>query len=427
MQPESLPASAQQQQQPPPPQQQQQQQQPQPQQQQQQQQQEEEEEVVVVAAEPQPEPQQQPIAAAELEAAPQAAERQLSKPQRGARGGRRARPSPAAAARPAASPDLFGGLPDDPFAGLQPAVQNSSNHSWSARSSRRRTRSPRDGAAPTTSAAAAGPSLGALPSIFLYGSSSSSSSSSSSGNGGGSSSSTRTHQPTATGRIQGVSSARQPKLQLKSVQRAVARTDHRTWDGSDDSSDSGDEMLAELGIESHKTLLKSRQKRTVSYIVMVTEKPSPPPAWAVEWKAAGHGGLLPRSKLQMAQQRLAFAMLLAAQDRKGASLSLGLIPDLVQAVSNEAPQWRPAPVRGMLRRAGDQRSRPRKQEVMVVAMEQEEKHRLQTTRSATQNAGYPSAVVPPNSLAEAPAASVAEGVPPSEAAPLSEGVPPMQT
>eukprot|EP01043_Picozoa_sp_COSAG02_P084762 COSAG02_NODE_22534_length_749_cov_1.046154_1_plen_131_part_00 len=130
----------------------------------------------------------------------------------------------------------------------------------------------------------------------------------------------------------------------------------------------------------------------------------------------------------MAQQRLAFALLLLAQDREGSSLSLGLVPDLVQAVSMGAPRWRPAPVRGMLRLAGEDTSQSKEQQQQgKVVVEQEEKLRQQTTCSTTPNAGCSRDVVQPNSLAEAPATSVAEGVPPSRAPPPSEGVPPMQT
>ena len=41
-----------------------------------------------------------------------------------------------------------------------------------------------------------------------------------------------------------------------------------------------------------------------SYLVMITESPSPPAAWAVEWNVADHLGFIPPSRLQMAQQQL---------------------------------------------------------------------------------------------------------------------------
>ena len=222
-----------------------------------------------------------------------------SKPQRGARSGGRARKSAAVAA-----PDLFAGLPDDPFAGLQvPELQTSSNRSWSSRNSRSRARgaSPRgtDGAAPPTGAAEQ--SFGALPS-------------------------------TAAGRLQESSPGGRPKLKPKSAWRA----NRGAGDGSDDDSDSGDELLAELGIESHKTFLKSRQKRPVAVATGSSSEES----------------------------------------------------TAVQGSPTRATAQRPAPARGMLRRAG----------------------------APGRSSG----------VKEAPTTSVAEGVPPAEARPPSEGVPPMR-
>ena len=81
-----------------------------------------------------------------------------------------------------------------------------------------------------------------------------------------------------------------------------------------------------------------------SYVEMVTENPSPPPAWAAEWKVADHVGFTPPTKLQMAQQRLAFSLMLTAQvhegEPKATSLNFGLIPDLVGAVCSVAQQLR---------------------------------------------------------------------------------------
>ena len=75
-----------------------------------------------------------------------------------------------------------------------------------------------------------------------------------------------------------------------------------------------------------------------SYVAMITESPSPPPAWAVEWNVADHLGFIPPSKLQMAQQHLSFALLLAPEDQ--GSQGLSLIPDLVEAVCTRAQRLR---------------------------------------------------------------------------------------
>lgn len=75
-----------------------------------------------------------------------------------------------------------------------------------------------------------------------------------------------------------------------------------------------------------------------SYLAMITESPSPPPAWAVEWNVADHLGFIPPSRLQMAQQQLSFALLLAPADQESQGLSL--IPDLVEAVCTRAQRLR---------------------------------------------------------------------------------------
>ena len=155
---------------------------------------------------------------------------------------------------------------------------------------------------------------------------------SSSEDGGGVPSDTRTYQSTAAGRLQESSPGGRPKLKPKSAWRA----NRGAGDGSDDDSDSGDELLAELGIESHKTFLKSRQKRPVAVATGSSSEES----------------------------------------------------TAVQGSPTRATAQRPAPARGMLRRAG----------------------------APGRSSG----------VKEAPTTSVAEGVPPAEARPPSEGVPPMR-
>ncbi len=105
-------------------------------------------------------------------------------------------------------------------------------------------------------------------------------------------------------------------------------------------SDSIPEAEPPTTISESDTSSVSQTSHLNSYVAMVTEKPSPPPAWAIEWNVADHVGFTPPSDLQMAQQRLAFSLLLAPQSDGGADFKptslLGLIPDLVEAVCSAA-------------------------------------------------------------------------------------------